>query len=645
MAAGPTFVTTLCDHPGNITQCLNPKYDCSDVLCSLQGADCYVCNAVTCPHWQNYSLTDLLAMTYQSPFDVGCSQFDACKWEVVSEKTVPSSSVGVGANCGIYPSVQTVLLRKTGYDPTLATLCCESTLTSITLDAGAISLTRDQVCDPSWVPGSQVCNTILYPPAPCDNIASRNENAPLSNRAACCFGQMSEADYGKCRTGWCPNDPYGSCTDLFLSACYGTDAGCGRAKLLASTTCNDFFVAASQIGHPSTAVLQASVAEFCATDGYALGECACLMSNERLNSMAKASKTPIFGVDGGHPGQPTLKRVDLYCVAGGATSKIDPANPYSSPCAGGLGATSTTAQSLNPLPGNLEWLPTHCWLGDCQPNSSYCRFPSPLEDVLPCPNICAQISSGNRINIGGDGGIDANDAIMIDNLFSSCDFPDGTGSQTNFPVFSVLDPATSKPTLALEYCLAPGSTYQTGIVLANNAADPKWPDLASVPFKISTSLGSLTQFPAGTAGTLTSGQFLPVPMVIDTTQMTDYLAEFRGSLVVQDTTGANDPVQIAVVVNMINGGNGPCAQSAGAQNLSAMRLVAPLGKSVGWETMGIVLAIVAAIVIGGFIYYMVFMRKSGSARVAPDSQEFELFEFSSSSPASVGSRSLPGISV
>ena len=611
----PVFVATLCDHPGSINGCLDPKFTCPSWPCTdLAGSDCYVCNAITCPHWQNYSLTDLLAMTYASPFDVGCSRFEACGWEVVpgSAKTVPSSSVGIDpAQCGMFPSVQTVALRKTRFDPTLATLCCESTLTSITIDAGSTSLSRDQVCDPSWVPGSQVCNTILYPPAPCDNLASRNENAPLSNRAACCFGQLSPSDYGKCRTGWCPNDPYGSCTDLFLTACYGTDPGCGRAKLLGSSTCNDFFLSASQIGHPSTAVLQASVAEFCQNDGYALGECACLMSNERLNSMAKASKTPVFGVDGGHASQPTLKRVDLYCVAGGGTTKIDPSNPYSSPCAGGLGATSTTAPSISPVPGNLEWLPTHCWLGDCQPNSSYCRFPSPLEDVLPCPNICAQISSGNRINIGGQGGIDAADAIMIDNLFSNCDFPDGTGSVTNFAVFSVLDPSTTKPTLALEYCLAPGSTYNTELVLANNAADPKWPDLASVPYNISTSLGSLTQFPSGSSGTLSSGQTLSVPMVIDTTQMTDYLAEFRGFLVVQDTTGANDPVQIAVVVNMINGGNGPCATSAAAA-AGQVRLSA--GKTPGqdqkWQNVAIVLSVVSAIIIGAFVYYMVFVRRT-----------------------------------
>lgn len=602
-----TFVTTLCDHgPDNIQGCLHSNYNCTPFgWGATSGKQCYCCNLLTCPHWKNYSARELMQMTYASPIAAGCTSWDACDFAFVpgTDKTSPPDGFACNET---YPSIQTVQVKKTSFDPAVARFCClasnSSTMNQIVVQG--TTLTRELVCDPAWMPLTRFCDNTLFPPLPCGNADSRNEKAPLDNRAACCFGSVSDANLSQCRTGWCPGDPYGSCTDLFLDACVQADESCGRNKLLGDKVCNDWYIATQDIGHPSFPIVQNAVSAWCDTDGYGYGECACRNARERLLGISATGQTPVFGIDGNHPTKPTVRRVDLYCVSGGATTKIDPSNPYSSPCVGNKGATTTDASPVTPLPGNLEWLPTHCWLGDCQPNSTTCRFSSPQEDILPCPNICAQISSGNRINIGGGaGGLDASNVIMIDNLFEDCNFADGAQTMTDgYPVFSLWGPGQTIPTYELEFCVAPGDKVDVPLTLVNNAMDKHWAEMASVPYTVRTSFNGLASISYNGDGTLTSGGQVPLSLTLDTTGMTDYLAQYRGELVVLDTTGANDPLQVVTVVNMVPAsevaGNGQCASTT--KSVRRLQAAAPPGnetrsESVGWQFWIIV---VLAVVLG-----------------------------------------------
>lgn len=586
MADATSWVTTLCDQPDNIRACVNGN-SCNNAFCDLSGPQCYRCSFATCPHWQSYNAEQLVQMGYKDPMEFGCTTWGACSWEVVpnSDQQVSAQSVGLGDDCNWWPMVQHVSVRKTGFDPAISTICCSSTLSTLTgvvIAGNGNTLTRALACRPDWVPDSPYCLNLLYPPAPCGDDDEYDPQAPEANREKCCTGFFGEGSLSACRPGWCPNDPYGSCSDILSARCWGLDPACNKAMLLADTACNQWYTNATTfLGHPARPSVLASTTEWCETEpGFSSGECACMTAHDRMMNIQAGGRTPVFGFDGQHPTQPTIRRVDLYCVSGDGTSKIDPSNPYSSPCAGGLGATSTNAPTITPLPGMLEWLPQHCWLGDCQPNSAYCRFATPQDDILKCPNICAQISGGNRINIGGDGGVHASDVVIIDGLFSQCSFPDGAVPLTS--AFAMLDASSpgSQPVLQLEYCMTPGTRVDVPLVLANNANDPKWASMSDVLYNVQTSFGSLASITSGNAsGTLTSGGAVPLVLTIDTTPMTDYIAQYNGAIGIFDPTGANDPLEIVTTINVLpadaipaGAAPGSCSASSSVRLLTASNL-------------------------------------------------------------------------
>lgn len=580
MANGTTsFMATLCDQ-SDIAMCLGSQTCNADL--GMEGPGCYCCNGVTCPHWKNYSAQQLLQMTYPMPLAVGCWTWDGCDFAVnhANQAGSPPSDIACPF---VYPSIQTVVIDKTGYDQTLAKPCCASTLSgSETFIFQGHTVSRDLFCDPAWEPGSRVCDTILFPPDPCGNADARNPDAPEENRYDCCMGQVLAQDLQKCRPEWCPNDPLGSCTDIFLSStCAAFDDVCHKSKWLVSSytcdtctdqsPCNDWYQAATgQIGHPSYLQAQTAVEAWCQSEGFASGECGCLMGHDRIEASKAQKKTPIFGLSGDHPTMPTFRRVDLFCVGGSGTEKYGTNSTFAQACLGGAGATSSANTPITPSPGDsiLEWLPMHCWLGDCQPNSDFCRFPAPQDDVLKCPNICAQIAGGNRVSIGGQGGVDASDVIIIDSLFESCAFPDGAQALggDGQPVFSLLD-ENGNNTLQLEYCVPiGGSATDIPLSIVNNANDPRWASLSDISYAARTNLPPLASITQNSQGTLTSGGTQSIVLRLDPSQMTNYEAQYNGEIAIFDTTGANNPLEVYLTVNVLSqdavGPKGECAQSS-----------------------------------------------------------------------------------
>lgn len=560
-----TFNVILCDQStlGECYWALQPDQGASDSGGYSRALN-YCCNGITCPHFRNYTSKELLQMRFK-PMDVGCTSWDACEFHdpptmlPTAGGTLPTwaCNPNVGDDCAlitgscppIYPNTQWGVVTKTGYDTTFAKSCCNGTQTQYQ-------------CDPSWIPGSQVCAAILNPPAPCANLAERSASAPAANRPACCLGQM--ADPSQCAPAWCPLDPMGSCSDILSAQCQ-TQTSCGRHALLTDPTCNSWYTAASQAGHPAQSLVEGLVADFCASPaGQVAGECACRNAYEIVSAL---SNPPVLGQSGENPQMATLRRVDLYCVPGAATTAAiaaDPTGPIAQAC-----AATASSTPLNPVPtgGLPTWLPPHCWLPDCQPNSSFCRFADPREDLLQCPNTCVQISGGNQVSVGS---LSATTAIMIDDLFTSCNFADSQQPLGyNNPLFAIPEAGAAGE---LEVCVAPGTAVEIPLTLLNNANDPHWASLSSVNFQVSTSLSPLLSVQPA-SGLLGSGGQVNLTLKVDTSSFpTDDLTAYNGSIGVFDSSGANNPTQILVAVRTVPpaqaGPSGQCLTSSATVRVS-----------------------------------------------------------------------------
>jgi hypothetical protein len=323
----------------------------------------------------------------QKPADVGCSSWDACQW----------------------------------------------TMDQIVLESGI-----DEWCDQDDI-GS--CGPGLYRVYPHIKSAICNRvGADPAYRAPCCFDQIADPTTF-CDPTWCPSDPFGACTDVFIANCTGASE-CGRHKFLTGSItasmggapCNAWFndmavYAESGYAKYGLAISQtfdginaanAEIARYCAAEGATAGECSCYNATQACKQ--GDPMTPgclIAGTGGGGSGAPatSVRRMDLYCNGSHSEVVVDwktgsltsvsydgvcsPDVTYGSPTLNGGSNPYDPATNPSQPPGGLGPFPAHCWIPACQGNGVACMFKDLVDLRRPCPPICMQFASGGNVHIDG----------------------------------------------------------------------------------------------------------------------------------------------------------------------------------------------------------------------------------------------------
>lgn len=382
-------------------------------------------------------------------------------------------------------------------------------------------------------------------------------------QASCCTGVYSlSSDLAKyCDPDWCPSDPAGKCTAIAQQRC-GKVAPCGKSPLLvndplatnpADQFCNLWYLSVRDTDHPSKDALQNLIAQYCGAGGAgaARGECACWNAQQFLGPIPKPSPDPkdhpMLGVAGGAPGEATFRRMDVYCAGGPNTAKFMQAmeaagrgDQAKALCgADGAGASSNAAPPASPVPAAaLEALPLHCWNPDCQPNKDLCLFWDPVEMSIPCPDVCMQLSAGNRIDINV---AEAKEVLLINNMLQDCEF---AGPKPLGVAFQAL---TAGGDRAFEFCLGPDQTLDTAITLTNLASDTHWPKAGEIPYAAYSSMPSVLSITSNATGTLSNGGSIVLGVRVDTKGQLNG-TNLNGEITVVDQTRANEPLHIPTLV-------------------------------------------------------------------------------------------------
>jgi hypothetical protein len=199
--------------------------------------------------------------------------------------------------------------------------------------------------------------------------------------------------------------------------------------------------------------------------------------------------------------------------------------------------------------------PTHCWLPDCQGSLLKETFFDPISFTVPCPDICAVLSSGLNVEIGV---LNANVAD-IGNTVIDCDF--GQYYQLKTSPMNPMDPCTGQSSLTqLEYEVKPNTgVYTTEVSVQNLAVDITGRTYPSMTLSVLS--GDLFPFVrvhnlpddgknSATVGLgpLAVGTF---GLSIDTNysiQEGDYFSNIH----VTDSTGANEPIPVDVQIFVRN---------------------------------------------------------------------------------------------
>ena len=214
----------------------------------------------------------------------------------------------------------------------------------------------------SWPDTAVCCSLGELGGAPCDNtqypVAANPSFAVCVKtgydpafRKACCFGDATDVAL-QCDPAWCPYDPQGACTDLFMAECGGASA-CGRHKFLTPSVtadqggapCNAWYlgvkdnavdgaywtrsftdaVTGSVTVVPSSLSLDpllsvtAEIARYCAAEGATNGECSCYNAVTACTAGQGGTPGCLIAADTGDA-DGALRRVDVYCNSGFSTT-------------------------------------------------------------------------------------------------------------------------------------------------------------------------------------------------------------------------------------------------------------------------------------------------------------------------------------
>lgn len=402
-----------------------------------------------------------------TPQDVGCTSFDACEFSVTTAKQdskLPCGSGGVGGDKFAYD----VVLLKTKYDDALRRDCC----------MGKYSIT-DDINHPDFA--AKWCDPV-----------------------------------------WCTSDPASSCSDIARETCAASDPFCEKSSMLVPHDfdtarkctadgsscydpyelqfCHKWYESAQQAQHPSQKILAEMVESYCrGGPGAARGECACYNSLIEIHgdqvsmfrqgapeayraATASPPRDVFIGQMVGAGNLPTARRFDLYCTvtSSGRSQKFGSFSSqtralYDTYCRSGPQSINGQKPSINPTPNSpsaLLGLPVHCWNPDCQPEKDTCLFWDPTMFDMPCPDICMQLSAGNKINVND---IDTSGQIMINGMVQNCNVsPD---SKKPLPSAFKLDyarPGDGENVLEIDACQAPNQTQEIVFTLTNQASDSQW---------------------------------------------------------------------------------------------------------------------------------------------------------------------------
>lgn len=286
----------------------------------------------------------------------------------------------------------------------------------------------EDCCGNAPVFGTGCCGGVDYAiVASVDDGACVKVGYDEAYRQACCFG-TAENPALQCDPSWCPSDPQGECTALFLANCTGSST-CGRHKFLTPSItgdmngapCNLWYLAAKDNavnGYYWTSATDDStlsldpllsvtfeIDRFCRNEGATSGECSCYNAYLACTVENETDGGCLIAADTGS-GRDVVRRVDIYCNGGFSTTTdagawvtlsntCDPNATYGSP--------TINPGSSNPYapPDGVSPFPAHCWLPACQYQTDDCIFKNLPDLRRTCPPICMQFASGNNVVING----------------------------------------------------------------------------------------------------------------------------------------------------------------------------------------------------------------------------------------------------
>lgn len=391
----------------------------------------------------------------------------------------------------------------------------------------------------------------------------------------CCTGQFTGNEQTlKCDPSWRPEDPSGVCQAILKTQCTGVSS-CGKARLLDydPDSSSDYWYCANWYenvkttgsSHPDYSTVQAMIEDFCQGDGSASGECAChnFVANLVANgvdpkgalgtstaSVATTTSTPIpiVGVGSG-TNRNAMQRLDVYCIPDPSgeskTSKFKEAYPniQATYCPSSTSDASSSVTPVTPAPGLLG-LPVHCWNPDCQTTSNGCLFLDPELDAIPCPSICAAVSSNNSIDIGSE---TVSGAIMINNLVVSCDA--GGGGVTPDAGLSPFMVQNSSGGIEFEFCQAPNTTQTYTITLLNQANDKYWSTMGDISYVTFCDLTPALTVTQNATGVLKNNGSVELTLTLDTSNLT-LGTSVLATLTIADASDANPSLRVPIQIEV-----------------------------------------------------------------------------------------------
>jgi hypothetical protein len=400
-------------------------------------------------------------------------------------------------------------------------------------------------------------------------------------KEACCLDVYHTLSDKMCDPRWFPEDDWSECGDVIENLCTFATSSCGKHVFLSSEdeinavdpklmACKTWYsriqsydpYAPNNGLNPFIAKsygrLHTMIQKFCSdpkTRGN--GECSCFNWHSTCTG---ANCIPGVSEKDG-----TMKYVNLYCSNGPNTERaLNALNSITnialnsntsayrdilqSAC---TNEDSVTKPTVNPING-LGLFPTHCWLPDCQASTQVDTFFDPIMFTVPCPDICAIVSSGLNVDVKE---IDAG-FISIANMVASCTF--GQNTQLKAQPFVVLDPCSNEPATELQYILRTNDMYLGSFSVFNMAVDPKTPENSNLTMTVFS--GDLFPFvrvhpmPDNGASSVTvgiAGQSSQwIYFTINAQEVYGFNGSFAGLVYVTDSTGANAPTLFNLYINV-----------------------------------------------------------------------------------------------
>jgi len=239
----------------------------------------------------------------------------------------------------------------------------------------------------------------------------------------------------------------------------------------------------------------------------------------------------------------------------------------------------------------------HCWNPDCQPNKSQCLFWDPNMFDQPCPDICMQLSAGNKVDIQN---ADVDGVISINGMVQNCNLGGGGGAAPMGTAFEMeyeekTPSGGTQKALEIDVCMQPDQIQTITFTLSNRADDTRWNSMGDVGYRAVPSIPGLMQV-QDAEGVLQNGGTQPMQLVVDTSSQSVGVT-YNGQITVLDPTMANDPLVIPVFVEVETAGK--CGLSVRRKQQIRMASTTKESKQpMGTWAMILVMAAVAVVVCG-----------------------------------------------